>query len=735
MEQEYGRMKHYSQNHLLEIQERNKQKEIEEKQRQEDLLNRQKQLREKIMNECRSLTRKPKAETGKETEEGSNFAQMLRMRSRGLGSTAPEINKGSLGEVKSHEVSAGMGSLKYGNDQSMEALSHIASKTSSNMKNYQAVSQLIQQSDNLPNPFRVAKLPGVGISSQSVPLARAVGSKLSIENGGGQKQIRLEPMRSFEAPKEDGGVGASKDWVIQRNISLIKQMPKNMTNVNNVADWLKKQRLDSDTKVFIVSPAYPDIKAALESRGWVENPDYESSCYHLKFSLKCRDIEYGHLESFQIVNHFEKAANITTKSGLTKSLHNLVWAAHADSDSFFPKCFDTSDESEFAAFTNYYRIIKSEAVIKSFVTAAETKGVDSVFASVEGRELQKLLPVAIKVNQRRLMDIDDIADYEGDFTDISEKEWEVIGCNEKKQSSEPSPQSSPEKQKKKSNNSKQFIIRKTNPQSITDLQPKQSTSEQIQQSKLLSNQSPSSQLSENSSSCTPTELLILCKEILSKLEEKFAQTRMNGDKNIWIIKPAGLSRGRGIKLMDSYADIYAATKGKDLPWVIQKYIERPLLYQGRKLDIRQWVMVTDWNPLVIWFYQECYVRLSTSKYDLGNISNKFSHLTNNSINKHAKNFEKEDGFLSQGDFSDFLVKNYPNMGADPFMERIQPKMKEIVINTLMCVQDMVENRKNSSEIYGYDFCIDEKLGVWLIEINASPAWDYSSVIFCKAVCH
>jgi len=62
-----------------------------------------------------------------------------------------------------------------------------------------------------------------------------------------------------------------------------------------------------------------------------------------------------------------------------------------------------------------------------------------------------------------------------------------------------------------------------------------------------------------------------------------------------------------------------------------------------------------------------------------------------------------------------------------FFEEIQKKMKKIVIWSLKSAEDMIQTRKNSIEMFGYDFMIDENFNPWLIEINCSPAMDYSTV--------
>ena len=47
--------------------------------------------------------------------------------------------------------------------------------------------------------------------------------------------------------------------------------------------------------------------------------------------------------------------------------------------------------------------------------------------------------------------------------------------------------------------------------------------------------------------------------------------------------------------------------------------------------------------------------------------------------------------------------------------------------------DKIEHRKNSFEMYGFDFMVDSKGKVWLIEVNSSPDMSYSTVIYINKI--
>ena len=96
------------------------------------------------------------------------------------------------------------------------------------------------------------------------------------------------------------------------------------------------------------------------------------------------------------------------------------------------------------------------------------------------------------------------------------------------------------------------------------------------------------------------------KKVLEEIREKVPQSILDGEKNVWIIKPGHSSQGKGISIKIKFEDILHKEYRKNL--VVQKYIEKPLLVYDTKFDIRQWFVVTSWNPLMIYMSKISYLR-------------------------------------------------------------------------------------------------------------------------------
>jgi len=220
-------------------------------------------------------------------------------------------------------------------------------------------------------------------------------------------------------------------------------------------------------------------------------------------------------------------------------------------------------------------------------------------------------------------------------------------------------------------------------------------------------------------------------KILEKLSKGFPQYDFSGDRNIWIVKPSGLSRGRGITCIDQLNDILSNIKSHNQT-VIQKYIENPLIIKGRKFDMRQWVLVTSFNPLTVYLFDTPYIRFGAEEFHLDDFKNIFSQLTGNSIAKHSEKFENseiEGDMWETEQFREYLKERE---GKDVW-PIIQEKIKKIVIYALECAKHKIMKRKNGFEILGFDIMIDDLLNVYLIEINLSPDWTYSTKVTEKLI--
>ncbi|XP_055012906.1 tubulin polyglutamylase TTLL5 isoform X1 [Boleophthalmus pectinirostris] len=200
------------------------------------------------------------------------------------------------------------------------------------------------------------------------------------------------------------------------------------------------------------------------------------------------------------------------------------------------------------------------------------------------------------------------------------------------------------------------------------------------------------------------------------------------DKGPWIIKPVASSRGRGIYLVSNPNQI-----SMDENILVSRYIHNPLLIDDFKFDMRLYVLVTSYDPLLIYVYEEGLARFATVKYDRTskNIKNNFMHLTNYSVNKKSSDYvscddpEVED-YGNKWSMS-AVLRYLKQEGKDTTL--LMQQVEDLIIKALLSAEPQISaackmfvpHKTNCFELYGFDVLIDAKLKPWLLEVNLSPS--------------
>lgn len=215
--------------------------------------------------------------------------------------------------------------------------------------------------------------------------------------------------------------------------------------------------------------------------------------------------------------------------------------------------------------------------------------------------------------------------------------------------------------------------------------------------------------------------------------------------DLWISKPSNSSQGRGIHLVRNVAEFesvrrlaseslkercYQMHQLSRLPYqrLLQRYITNPLLIEGRKFDVRNYMLITCACPQVV-FFKDGYCRLSCNKYDV-NSSDLCVHLTNQSVQRKSPCYASDETIWSMERLNDYVNEHYAGKVERDWVTTVLPKRcQEILLHCFNAVRAQLECKLGYFDLIGCDFLIHDDFSVSLIEMTSSPAMGtYTSVL-------
>mgnify|MGYP003682035655 FL=1 len=195
----------------------------------------------------------------------------------------------------------------------------------------------------------------------------------------------------------------------------------------------------------------------------------------------------------------------------------------------------------------------------------------------------------------------------------------------------------------------------------------------------------------------------------------FNRSNINYLKNVlksskkYIIKPENGLSIKGVTIINDYTSLYNEIKNSQYKcnWILQDYVENPLLYNGRKFHFRIYVLlVRDSYELKVHMYNKGFMYFANKKYKINSIDNE-SHLSGESSRNNVKVYPE--------DFSGYF--------GDQYIQTINDQLRKIIKNTIEPVAVYLKSKNENIpgfkafKLLGYDILIDKFNKCYLAEIN------------------